>query len=168
MRSGLRHEFVKLHALVSTRAHFPLFWAAHVTDAHTNDVTELPALLEQLPRGISLGNVVLDRGYQAKRNAQRIADRGGRPVIALRENVRASTSPEGCPTWKGMIRDQLVHRREFRCRYRRRAVIEGVFGAFKHRFGAAIRSRRPDAQRVEILARVVVWNAIAVSHHLGA
>lgn len=165
-RSGVRRGFVKLHALVSTRAHFPLFWAAHVTDAYTNDVTELPALLDQLPRGIPLGNVVLDRGYQGKRNAQRIADRGGRPVIALRETVRATTTPDGCPAWKEMVRDQLVHRREFRCRYRRRAVIEGVFGAFKHRFGTTVRSRRPDAQRVEILTRVVVWNAIAVSYHL--
>lgn len=165
VRSGVRRGFVKLHALVSTRAQFPLFWAAHVTDAYTNDITELPTLLDQLPRGVSLGNVVLDRGYRSKRNAQRIAERGGRPVIALTANVRPTTTADGSPAWKAMVVDQFRHRREYRCRYRRRAVIEGVFGAFKHRFGATIRCRRPDAQRVEILARVAVWNAVAVSYH---
>lgn len=165
MRSGVRHGFVKLHALVSTRAHFPVFWAAHVTDAFTNDITELGTLLDQVPRELPLATVVLDRGYQGKRNAQRIADRGARPVIALRDNVRATTEPEGCPAWKAMVRDQLTHRREFRCRYRRRAVIEGVFGAFKQRFGATICSRRWPAQCVEILCRVVVWNAAALSYH---
>jgi transposase len=163
--SGVRHLFVKLHALVSTHAQFPLFWAAHVTDARTNDITELPALLDQLPRGIPLGNVALDRGYQSRQNAQRIADRGGRPVIALRANIRPNTTPDGAPAWKAMVADQFRHRREFRCRYRRRSVIEGVFGAFKSRFGATLRSRRPNTQCVEILARVVVWNAVAVSYH---
>lgn len=164
VRSGVRHRFVKLHALVSTRARFPVFWAAHVTDAFTNDITELPALLDQVPRGVPLGTVILDRGYQGKRNAQRIADRGARPVIALRDNVRVTTEAEGCPAWKAMVRDQRTHPDQFRRRYRRRAVIEGVFGAFKHRFGAVIRARRADAQAVEILARVVVWNAMALTY----
>ncbi len=156
---------MKLHALVSTRAQFPLFYAAHVTDPYTNDSTELASLLHQLPPDLSLGNVALDRGYIGKRNAQAIADRGGRPVIALKETIQTTTTPDGCPAWKTMVVDQLTHRREFRCRYRRRAVIEGVFGAFKERFGATLRSRRALTQRVEILSRVVVWNALAVTYH---
>ncbi len=163
--SGHRHTFVKLHALVSTRAQFPLFYAAHVTDPYTNDVTELRTLLGQVSPDLSVGNVALDRGYLGKRNAQAVADRGGRPVIALRHNVPITTTPDGCPAWKAMVVDQLTHPREFRCRYRRRAVIEGVFGAFKARFGSSIRSRQIATQRVEILSRVVVWNALAVTYH---
>jgi len=165
--SGHRHTFVKLHALVSTRAQFPLFYAAHVTDPYTNDVTEFRTLLGQIPPDLSLGNVALDRGYIGKRNAQAIADRGGRPVIALRQNIPITTTPDGCPAWKAMVVDQFTHLREFRCRYRRRAVIEGVFGAFKARFGSSIRSRRISTQRIEILCRTVVWNALAVSYHQG-
>lgn len=163
--SGHRHAFVKLHALVATSAQFPPFYAAHVTDAYTNDTTELPRLLEQIPSDRPLGNVTLDKGYLSKRNAQAIAERGGRPVIALRKNIPITTAPEGAPAWKAMVRDQFLHRREFRCRYRRRAVIEGVFGAFKDRFGAFLRSRRPICQCVEILLRVVLWNALAVTYH---
>jgi transposase len=163
--SGHRHAFVKLHALVTTLAQFPLFCAAHVTDAYTNDSTELPRLLEQVPVDRPLGNVALDKGYLSKRNAQAIADRGGRPVIALRKNIPITTPPEGAPAWKAMVRDQFRHRREFRCRYRRRAVIEGVFGAFKDRFGTFLRCRQPTTPRAEILLRVVVWNALAVTDH---
>lgn len=85
--SGHRHAFVKLHALVATSAQFPHFCAAHVTDANTNDTTELPRLLEQIRSDRPLGNVALDKGYFSKRNAQAIADRGGRPVITLRKNI---------------------------------------------------------------------------------
>lgn len=86
-------------------------------------------------------------------------------MIALRHTIPITTTPDGCPAWKAMVVDQLTHRREFRCRYRRRAVIEGVFGAFKERFGATIRSRRTVTQRVVILTRVAVWNALALTYH---
>ena len=163
--SGHRHAFVKLHALVSTRAQFPLFFAARVTDAYTNDTTELPRLVRQLPAEIHLGNVAIDRGYLSRTNAQAIADCGGQSVIALRQNIPRTTTVDGAPAWKRMVVDQFRHRREFRSRYRRRAVIEGDFGAFKERFGSRIQSRRPLAQRVDILVRVVVWNALAVTYH---
>ncbi len=162
--SGHRHAFVKLHALVATRAQFPFFLAAHVTDARTNDVTELPRLLDQLPRTLSLGNVALDKGYLSRRNAQAVADCGGRPVMDLRRNI-GRIDAGGAPAWSAMLFDQREHRREFRCRYRRRAVIEGTFGAFKERFGGWIRSRRPHAQAVEILLRTAAGNAIALGYH---
>ncbi len=161
---GFHQIFVKLHALVATRAQFPFFLAAHVTDARTNDVTELPRLLDQLPRSVTLGNVALDKGYLSRRNAQAVADRGGRPVIDLRRNI-GRIDAGGSGAWSHMLFDQRKHRREFRCRYRRRAVIEGTFGAFKARLGAWIRSRKPESQRAEILLRVAVWNALAVVYH---
>jgi transposase len=162
--SEQRSAFVKLHALIATRAQFPFFLAARVTDAYTNDVLELPALLEQVAPDVSLGSVTLDKGYLSRRNAQAVADRGGRPVIDLRKNVGRG-KPKGQPAWKAMVRDQRQHRREFRCRYRRRSVIEGVFGAIKDRFGARVRSRREHARKIEILARVVVWNLLAAGYH---
>jgi transposase len=163
--SGRHRTFLKLHALVVTRAQFPYFVAALATDDRTNDVTQLPNLLAQLSTRRTLGNVVLDRGYVSRENARAIADRGGRPVIALRKNT-TRVKARGVGAWSAMVYDQFRHRREFRCRYRRRAVIEGVFGAFKGRFGSWVRSRRWETQVVEVLARTVVWNALAVSYHL--
>ncbi len=164
--AGHHRAFLKLHALIVTRAQFPYFVAAHATDDRTNDVTELPALVAQLPRHRSRGNVALDRGYVSRENTRVIAERGGRPVIALRKNI-TRVQARGVGAWSAMVFDQFHRRREFAGRYRRRAVIEGVFGAFKDRFGAWVRSRLWNAQVVEILARTVVWNALAVSYHLG-
>jgi hypothetical protein len=166
-KSSDRHRsFIKLHALVATRSRFPFFCAAHVTDARTNDVTELPRLLGQLPSGLAIGNVALDAGYLSRANAQAVADRGGRPVMALRRNV-GRIDAGGRPAWSAMLRERRRDGRAFRRRYRRRAVIEGVFGAFKERFGATVRSRGEAAQRVELLGRTVVWNAVASAYHRG-
>jgi hypothetical protein len=161
-----RQAFVKLHALVATRAQFPFFLAARVTDARTNDVRELGPLLERVPSEVGVGNVALDKGYLSRRNAQAVVDRGGWPVMDLRRNI-GRIDAGGAPGWSAMLRDRRAHRREFRCRYRRRPVIEGTFGAFKDRFGSSVRSRRLEAQRAEILARVAVWDALAVAYHRG-
>lgn len=161
---SLRRLFVKLHALVATRSQFPFFVAARVTDGRTNDVTELVPLLEQLPRTLAVGNVALDKGYLSRRNAQAVADHGGRPVLDLKRQI-GRIDAGGSPAWSTMLFDRRRHLREFRCRYRRRAVIEGTFGALKDRFGGRVRSRQPHRQAVEILARVVVWNGIAVAYH---
>jgi transposase len=163
--SGDHRAFLKLHALVVTRADYPYFLAARLTDDRTNDVTELPALVAQLSPHRRVGNVVLDRGYVSRVNAQAIAEVGGRPIIALRKNT-VRVKSRGVAAWGAMVYDQFHRRREFGCRYRRRAVIEGVFGAFKDRFGSWVRSRRRETQVVEVLSRLVVWNALAVSYHL--
>ncbi len=156
-------KFLKLHALVSTRARFPWFLAARVTAGTWNDSPQLEVLLDQVDESIELGLVALDKGYQSRRNAQLIEDRGGTPVMDLKQNVR-HPFPRNYPAWKRMVwrwRDK----RSFRCRYRRRVVVEGLFGAFKRRFGDRIRSRQRHRQRAEILARVVVWNLLAVVYH---
>ena len=119
--------------------------------------------MDQVDESIELGLVALDKGYQSRRNAQLIEDRGGTPVMDLKQNVR-HPFPRNYPAWKRMVwrwRDK----RSFRCRYRRRVVVEGLFGAFKRRFGDRIRSRQRHRQRAEILARVVVWNLLAVVYH---
>ncbi len=157
--SAVRHRFLKLHALVATRARWPFFVAARVTEATVNEAPAFPELFGQLAPSLSLGNVTLDKGYQSRAIAQRIADRGGRPVIALQDRVTALAM--GHPAWRRMVLEARTDRRRYRGRYRRRAVIEGTFGAFKYRLGATLRCRRPHAQVVETLGRVIVWDVLA-------
>jgi hypothetical protein len=111
---GRRHIFVKLHALIATRAHFPFFVAARVTDGRTHDVTELVPLLGLLPPTLTVGSVALDKGYLARRNAQAVADRRGWPVIDLTSRI-GRIDAGGCPAWSAMLKDRRDHRREFRC-----------------------------------------------------
>lgn len=44
-------------------------------------------------------------------------------------------------------------------------MIEGLFGAWKARFGYRVLARRRHAQRVEALCRAIVWNLLAVAYH---
>ncbi|MDE1835461.1 MAG: transposase [Euryarchaeota archaeon] len=164
--SSRHRDFVKLHALVVTRAQGPWFAAVHATPSNVTDVTELGELLAQLPAEIPLGNVTLDKGYQSRRNAQLIVDRGGRPVMDLKASVLGArhSYPKGHTAWKMALRERR-DRRRFRCRYRRRTIIEGVFGAFKARFGAKVRCKVFEHQVAEMLARTVVWDALAVVYH---
>ncbi|EQD49424.1 transposase, partial [mine drainage metagenome] len=112
---------------------------------------------------IELGNGAFDRGYQSRRNAQLIEDRGGFPVIDLKKNATAKAL--GQPAWPRMVHRPRPDRRAFRYRYRRPPLVEGVFGGFKRRFGEIVLARLRHAQRVEALCRVVVWNLLGMVYH---
>ena len=163
-KESRRQRFVKLHVLLATRARMPYFLAARVTKATRNESPELPALLDQLGSDLEVGNLVLDAGYMSRRNATLIVERGGVPVIDLKANVTHALA-QGHPAWKAMVQRQRGDRRAHRCRYRRRTVVEGTFGALKARFGVRVKARRRHAQRVELLSRVLAWNILALVYH---
>lgn len=81
----------------------------------------------------------------------------------LKKNATAKTL--GHPAWRRMVLRQREDRRAHWCWYRRRAVIEGMLGGFKARFGRRVMARRRHAQRVEVLVRVVLWNVLALVYH---
>ncbi len=68
-RASLRQLFLKLHALIATRAERPYFLAARVTKGTRIDAPELGPLLDQLDPTVELGNVAVDAGYQSRANA---------------------------------------------------------------------------------------------------
>lgn len=146
MRHGAasrQRRFVKLHALVGTRAAWLFFLSARVTVGTWGDSPDLGPLLERIDPDVDVGNVARDKGYQSRKNAERIEARGGLPVIDLKANVTAKTL--GSPAWKRTGIRQRGKRRAFRCRYRRRTVVEGILGALTRRFGEMVKSRRRHA-----------------------
>ena len=80
-----------------------------MTRGTRNDAPELELLLDQMDPSIELGNGAFDRGYQSRKNAQLIEDRGGFPVIDLKKNASAKTL--GHPAWRRMIHRQRTDRR---------------------------------------------------------
>jgi transposase len=160
-----RRKFVKLHSLIATRAQWPFFLSVRVTRGTRGDSPELARLLERLDPTVELGNLPLDKGYQSRRNATLIEERGGVPVMALKANATAKTL--GHPAWKRMVLRQRADGRAHRLRYNRRTIQEGLYGAFKGRFGERVRARKRPHQRVEILCRVVLWNLWGQVYHLG-
>ncbi len=162
-KSGKRPKFVKLHVLLATRKAWPIFLAAKVTPGNRGDAPELPELLDRLDPELELGNVALDPGYLTRGRVEAITARGGRPVIEMRSNT--TIDPSGPPEWKRMIRQQRRRPRAYANRLRRRDAVEATFGSFKRRLGSRIQSHRRHAQRVEVLARVVVWNLLGKIFH---
>lgn len=160
-KKSCRRSFVKLHALVATRAQWPYFLSARVTAGTWGVSPELEGRLDQLDPRVEPGNTALDKVYQPRRSAELVEGRGGLPVMDLKANVSHALA-FGYPAWKRMVRRQREDRQAFSCRYRRRTLVEGVFSAVKRRFGEMVQARRRHAQRVEILCRVVVWNALGL------
>ncbi len=164
-KEGRRRKFVKLHSLIATRAQWPFFLSARVTRGTRGDSPELERLLEGLDPTVELGNLPLDKGYQSRRNATLIEARGGVPVLALKAHITAKAL--GHPAWRRMVLRQRADGRAHRLRYNRRTVQEGVYGAFKGRFGDRVKAHKRHHQRVEVLCRVVLWNVLAQAYHLG-
>ncbi len=165
-KTGLRRRFVKLHAVIATRAQWPFFLSVRVTAGTWGDSPGLEPLVAQIVPEVELGNLALDKGYQSRRNAELIEAPGGLPVIALKSNV-TRVKARGYPAWSRIVRRQFADPRGHRLRYPRRPVVEGLSGAFKRRFGERVKARRRHAQRVEILCRVVLWNLLGMAYQLG-
>jgi hypothetical protein len=158
-----KKEFIKMHGMIVTLARYPFFLSATVTAGTRHDSPELKPLLEKREKSIPLGNVTLDKAFCGRNNAQMIANENGTPIIDLKKNV--TPKAKGYPAWNNMVWAKRMDGRAYKNQHRRRAVIEGVIGAFKARFGDHVRSKRRHAQRVEVLFRIVVMDAIAVAYH---
>lgn len=163
-RKAKKKLFVKLHAHVTTDAEMPFFLSARVTRGYKSDSKQLPHLLRQKSREIEIGEMPLDSAYLARRNAQLIANEGATPYIALKRNT-ASALSLGYPAWNTMIHDAWENNVEYNKHYHRRSVVEGVFSAFKERYGRSILSKIRHNQNVEVLCRVVAWNILALAYH---
>jgi len=142
----------------------PFFLSAIVTKEYKSDSPRLKRLMSQKSREIALEDVALDSAFLSRRNAQLIADYGANPVIKLKSNT-ASAHSKGYPAWNRMIHEAWENKEAYESRYNRRAVIEGVFGAFKHRFGREVASKITHNQNIEVLCRVAAWNILALAYH---
>jgi len=163
-KKSRKRSFVKLHAHVTTDKEMPFFLSARVTKGYKNDSPRLKCLMSQKSREIALENVALDSAYLSRRNAQLVADHAANPIIKLKSNT-ASALSKGYPAWNRMVHEAWENKETYESRYNRRAVIEGIFSAFKHRFGREVASKIRHNQNTEVLCRVVAWNVLALAYH---
>ena len=163
-RRRKKKRFVKLHAHVTTDEEMPFFLAAKVTKGYKSDSKQFRDLLRKTGGVVEVQEETLDKGYLSRLNAQLIANIGAHPYIALKENTSSALSL-GCPAWNNMVHEAWEHKEEYEKHYHRRSVVEGLFNAFKERFGREIASKIRHNQNVEVLCRVVAWNVLALAYH---
>jgi hypothetical protein len=139
---------LKLHALVGYHIRFGFLMArsALVTKSEAND----SPLLKQLLKGVR-GNgepLLLDRGYDSVENYELGRKHGFNPVIKLRD-----VGP------RGLVRHEMAKIfAKNKKLYRRRGLIEGVFGGLETKYGNRTRCRRPKSRRIDCLLMVVSHN----------
>ncbi|MEM3519912.1 MAG: transposase [Candidatus Hadarchaeales archaeon] len=139
---------LKLHALVGYHIKFGLLMArsALITKSEVNDSPQLKELLKGV-RGNG-ESLLLDRGYDSVRNYELGRRCGFNPVIKLRD-----VGP------RGLVRREMAKTfTKNRKLYRRRGLIEGVFGGLETKYGNRTRCRRPKSQRIDCLLMVVSHN----------
>ncbi len=163
-RRKKKRRFVKLHAHTTTDAEMPFFLSARVTKGYKNDSKQFRELLKKTGGIIEIGDEALDKGYLSRLNAQLIANIGAHPYIALKENTSSALSL-GYPAWNNMVHEAWEHKEEYEKHYHRRSVVEGLFNAFKDKFGREVASKIRHNQNVEVLCRVLAWNILALAYH---
>jgi transposase len=146
-----RRHWPKLTAVCDTASH--LIAGAVVTRGPSQDSPQFPAAVRQAVALLAPSRLLGDAGYDAEHNHRLCRDILGIPhtVIALNRRNTGRRWP------------LTPYRREMkrcfpRSIYRQRWHAESIFSRLKRRLGAALTARGTQAQRREILLRVLTHN----------
>lgn len=152
---------MKLHAIVDDKV--PIFLSAVVTKGYFGDSPQFENLMKKLDSSIEIGDVCGDPAYLSRANVQIVEEKGGQAIIKLKKGI--TLKAKGYPAWPKMIKLARENLKRYDKRYHRRSVIEGYFGAVKARLGNKIRARRRHNQNIELLSKVVAWNALVLTRY---
>jgi transposase len=150
-----------LHALVGIRTHAIL--SAEVTAGSAADGPVMPLLLERAAAaGFRLQEILADKAYGSRRNFS-VADEYGALLFSPPKS-NATGVAKGSPLYHKMYHYFLSDPESFERHYGDRAQAEAAFSSFKQVLGETIRSRTFDAQRNEVLCKVVSHNLRMLVH----
>ena len=107
-----------------------------ITRGRAHDSPVFREMIKKIPDGT--GCVMLDAGYDARKNYRMIHNTGRRSVICTRKNhVVKGFGPRA-----EMLRWQEKNSEEFEDTYRQRSIVESAFSSFKCRFTARLFAQR--------------------------
>ena len=137
--------------------------AVVVTKGYYGDPPRFEKLMKRLDRSIEIGDLCGDAGYLSRAITQIVEDKGGQAIIKLKSGI--TLRAKGYPAWVKMLKLARENPKEYERRYHRRSVIEGYFGGLKGRLGSKIRARRRHNQNIELMGKVVAWNALVLTRY---
>jgi len=151
-----RRRFHGLHAAVDTDT--LLITAAMVRRKPGGEASTLPSLLGQMSTD-RLEAVYGDKAYISRANVTLIDELGARAVIEPKRGL--STLVKSHRAYAELVRGYYADPEEWkrRNRYGTRSLVESVFSTLKRRFGGSVRSRSDSRRTIEILLKVVCYNA---------
>lgn len=145
-------EYVKAHAMVGVTTN--IVTSAEATPGNINDYPLLTELLGSTIRRFDVARVCADKGYSGRSNIEAIRAAGAVPFVAFKSNAKA-----GPPSaWRDSFESFRSDPDAFYRRYHKRSNVETTFSMIKAKFGGFVRSKTPQAQRNEVLCKVLAHN----------
>ena len=149
----------KLHVVSGCKTN--VICSAKVTKGTSHESPYFKTLLDDTAQFFTLREVTADAGYLSRENVKAIVQHGAAPFIMGKKNVHVPRN--GNSSWDLMLRLWKKHQMFFAEHYHRRSNVEATFSAIKRKFGDFCRSKKPESQENEILAKIVCFNASVLS-----
>lgn len=130
--------------------------ALEITPGYYADSPQFHDLVKITAKTFKIREVSADKAYSSRKNLQLVAELGGIPYIAFREN--AKRNPRGSLIWNTMKKFYDEHREYFMMHYHKRSNAESVFSMIKRKFGNHLYSKSDVGQVNEILCKALAHN----------
>lgn len=147
-------KWLKAHIAIGLET--KIITAAKITEGNVSDKTQMSGLLQDIIKHFNLEYVYADKGYMSRDVIDEIYDLGAKPFIPFKSN--AVTRARGARHWKKAFYYFHLQQDEFYSKYHKRSNVEATFGAIKKKLGESIKSRKFDAQRNELLCKLIAYN----------
>ncbi len=157
-----RREYSKLHVISGVKTN--VICSAKVTKGHVHESPLFKPLLDDTAKIFNIKEVSADAGYLSRDNVKAIAKIGAAPFIMGKKNINVPMKSRS--SWGLMLRLWKNNQMYFAERYHKRSNVESTFGSLKRKFGDFCRSKKPESQESEILAKIVCFNASILSESL--
>lgn len=153
-----KQEWVKCHLMCGVKTN--IVTAVEIGGQFANDMPFLPALVNNTAQNFQMNEVLADKGYGSRKNAEAIAAVGATPFIAFKSN----SSGERSEIWSKMFHYFQFQRTEFMAHYHKRSNVESTFSMMKRKFGDALRSKTDVAMINETLCKILAHNLVVLIH----
>lgn len=156
-------ETRKLH--VGVLKNSKVIAVAKATPGNVHDAPLFKDIVESaVKNGLDIKSVLADAGYTSKEHYAFCRDLGIREVyIDFRSNAKLRNAKSDI--WREKLKLYKEQQEVWHESYRYRAIVEGVFAAIKKKNVNFLRSKKGDAQDVELLLKAMVYNLTIIAKY---
>lgn len=161
-RDTRMQRWIKAHAMVGTKTN--VVTAVTLTESNVNDTTQLPDLMASTSKNFTMDEVSADKAYLSNQNLMTIEAFGATPFIPFKTD--SVLGEHSTSAWARMWGLFWYRREEFLRHYHRRSNVEATFSMIKRKFGGAVRAKKLESQKNEVLCKFLCHNIVVLIHEM--
>ena len=162
-------KWVKAHVMCGVKTN--IITAVEVTSTDSADSPFFVPFVQTTAQHFKVKEVSGDKAYLSKKNLRAVEAVGGTAYIPFKSNSNPTQGHHKYDAlWERAYHFFHLHRTEFLSRYHKRSNVETTFHMVKAKFGASVRSKKPEAQVNEVLLKLLCHNLVVliqVAYDLG-